>query len=188
MRSALFLLFCWTALSAAERSTAPLRTVESFDPARYAGRWYEIARLPNKFQTACAGDVQVRYSLLDDGRLSVYNECREADGDLRSVQGVARRADPDEPASQLEVRFAPAWLSFLPVVWADYQVIDLAPDYSWAAVGEPTRRYFWLLSRAPRLDEGTLKGILQRAEAQGYDLSGLIRTPQKGMETAADGE
>ncbi len=161
----------------AEDSAPALRPVPSIDLDRYAGRWYEVARTYNRWQKQCAGEVMVRYTPRPDGRLDVYNQCSEEDGDVRAVSGVARIAG--DMASTLEVRFAPAWLSFLPVVWADYWVIDLADDYSWAAVGQPSRKYFWILSRKPQLDEAIVQGIVERAERQGYSLSELIRTRQE---------
>ena len=165
--------------AAAELGGPALETASELDLSRYQGRWYEIARKPNRFQKACAGDVMVQYGLPDDGRLDVYNQCSEEDGDLRSVSGEGRIAEGVD-ASKLEVRFAPAFLSFLPFVWADYWVIDLDPDYRWAVVGEPGREYFWVLSRTPSLPEDALQGILDRARAQGYDLSDLIRTQHSG--------
>jgi apolipoprotein D and lipocalin family protein len=160
----------------AEPSAAPLETVADLDLARYEGRWYEVVRKPNRFQKACAGDVLVQYTRRPDGRIEVFNQCSEADGDIRSVTGVARRPDPDGYPARLEVRFAPAFLSFIPAVWADYWVIDLDPGYRWAAVGEPDRKYFWVLSRTPGLPADTLDSILERAKLQGYDLSDLVRT------------
>jgi len=163
-------------LGAAKPVLPPLETVDNLDLNRYQGRWYEIARLPNRFQKSCAGDVRVRYSLLQDGQVEVVNQCAEQDGGVKSVTGLARKQDDDGPASKLEVRFAPAWLSFLPMVWGDYYVIDLAEDYSWAVVGHPERTYFWILSRSPSLDEQTIEGILSRAREQGYSFDELIRT------------
>jgi apolipoprotein D and lipocalin family protein len=120
--------------------------------------------------------VLVQYTRKPDGRMDVYNQCSEQDGDIRSVTGVARRPDPEQAPAKLEVRFAPAWLSFLPAVWADYWVIDLDPQYRWAVVGEPDRKYFWVLARTPNLEDAVLEGILERARGKGYDLSDLIRT------------
>ena len=34
----------------------------------------------------------------------------------------------------------------------DYWIIDLDPDYQWAVVGVPSRKYLWILSRTPTLD------------------------------------
>jgi len=91
---------------------------------------------------------------------------------------VARLADPKGPPSRLKVRFAPAFLSFISAVWGDYWVIDLAPDYSYAVVGEPKRRYLWILSRTPRMPEPLYAEILGRA-ARFYDVSRIVRTEQR---------
>ena len=166
------------AFSQDETSAQPLRVVPAVDFSRYAGTWYEIARLPNRFQQNCAGEVTATYTLTEEGELGVVNRCRTADGEFTSAEGVARRADPDGPDAKLKVRFAPAFLSFLPFVWGDYWIIELAPDYRYVVIGEPKREYLWVLARTPRLEEEVLQNALGRALAQGYALGDLIRTPQ----------
>lgn len=161
---------------AQERSVKPLEVVPSVDLNRYMGTWYEIARLPNAFQRKCIGDISATYSLLEDGQIKVVNRCRKEDGEVSEVEGRAKRADKDGSNARLKVRFAPAWLSFLPFVWGDYWIIDLAPDYAYAVIGDPDREYLWILARTPDLPEATLQAILDRARGQGYDLTGLIRT------------
>ncbi|HEY0172152.1 MAG TPA: lipocalin family protein [Pyrinomonadaceae bacterium] len=173
-------LLALAAVVKADKKREPLRVVPSVDPGRYAGTWYEIARLPNRFQTKCAGDVAATYTLRSDGGLDVLNRCRKVDGQLTSVKGRARVADGRGPNSKLEVRFAPGYLSFLPFVWGDYQVIDLAPDYSYALVGEPGRKYLWVLSRTPRMDDETYARAVARGAAEGFDVSRLMRTEQSG--------
>jgi apolipoprotein D and lipocalin family protein len=149
-----------------------MRAVGSIDLQRYSGKWYEIARLPNRFQRDCASDTTATYTLRPDGKITVLNQCRTAEGKVKSARGTARLASAQGPSSKLKVTF------FWPFS-GDYWVIDLDPDYRWAAIGEPGRSYFWVLSREPRLDEGVLSGILQRATAQGYRLENLIRTPHR---------
>lgn len=156
----------------------PLEVVPSVDLDRYAGTWFEIARLPNWFQEQCAGDVTATYTLLEDGTIKVVNRCRKETGQTAEAEGRAKRADSDGPNTKLRVRFAPALLSLLPFVWGNYWIIVLSPDYSYAVVGEPTRKYLWVLSRTPAMDETTLQGILDQVKQKGYDLSGLIRTKQ----------
>lgn len=117
----------------------PVRAVETLDIDRYAGQWHEIAHLPVSFQKKCTGDITAQYSLHSEGRIGVVNRCRVADGTLIEAQGTAR-AVAGAPG-QLQVRFAPDWLAWVPWVWADYWVIALDPDYQWAVVGEPDRRY-----------------------------------------------
>jgi apolipoprotein D and lipocalin family protein len=167
---------------AGEKALPPLEVVPSVDLARYAGTWYEIARLPNWFQKKCAGDVTATYTLNADGTIQVVNRCRKDNGQMTEAEGRAKPADKNGPNSRLKVRFAPRLFSFLSFVWGDYWIIDLAPDYSYAVVGDPKRKYLWVLSRSAVMDEADLQPVLDRAQQQGYDLSGLIRTKRTGAE------
>jgi apolipoprotein D and lipocalin family protein len=159
---------------------APLEVVPALDVARYCGTWYEIARLPNRFQKECAGDVTATYTLLEDGTLRVVNRCRKEEGGVTEAEGIARRRSDIDPPSKLEVRFAPAFLSIFPFVWGNYWIIDLAPDYSYAVIGEPSREYLWILSRTRSLHPDVFAGIIARIRSQGYDPSALVMTKQSG--------
>jgi apolipoprotein D and lipocalin family protein len=166
-----------TALGGAQEPVkAPLEAVARMDLNRYMGTWYEVARLPFRFQDQCVGDVTATYAVQSDGSVQVVNRCRTRDGSVSEARGVARKADAESPDTKLRVRFAPGWLSFLPFVWGDYWVIDLAPDYSYAAVGEPGRKYLWILSRTPSMEEAQLQHVLAKVRENGYDLARLIRT------------
>jgi apolipoprotein D and lipocalin family protein len=167
-------------LAASDKS---LEVVPELDLGRYAGLWYEIARLPNRFQKVCQGDVTATYELREDGTIKVINACIGKNGELEKAEGVARVSDSSGPASKLEVRFAPAFLSFLPFVWGDYWVIDLASDYSHAVVGSPGRDYLWVLSRTPQMDQKLYNSILEKLRISGYDIDKLVRTPQSGKQT-----
>jgi apolipoprotein D and lipocalin family protein len=162
-----------TAMVAAGSAYAEVTPVPRLDQARYLGRWHEIARLPMFFQRKCARDVTATYSLNADGTIRVHNACRQADGSEISAEGVARQAEPGI-AAKLEVRFAPAWLGWLPLVWADYWVIALDPDYRWAMVGQPGKKYLWILSREPSLDRATFDMLKGKATGMGYDLAPLL--------------
>ena len=159
---------------------ADLKTVPKVDLQRYSGTWYEIARLPNKFQKDCAGDVSAQYTLNKDGTIKVVNSCREAGKtEPKKAEGVARRAEEDNGSNAiLEVRFAPAILSFLDSVWGDYRIIALDDDYQYALVGSNDRKYLWILSRSKTLSEDVYKKLLEVAAGQGFDTSKMMRTPQ----------
>ncbi|HEX7572010.1 MAG TPA: lipocalin family protein, partial [Bacteroidota bacterium] len=101
---------------AGDPQSLPLQAVRSVDLPRYCGTWYEIARFPNRFQKECVSNVTATYTLLDDGTIRVVNRCRRANGDTSEAEGKARRKSDAEPASKLEVRFAPAFLSIFPFV------------------------------------------------------------------------
>lgn len=153
----------------------PLDLVASVDLERYQGLWYEIARLPNRFQDRCASDVTAEYALLDNGRIQVVNRCRMQNGKISEAEGVARRPDPAEEAA-LKVRFAPRWLSWVPFVWGDYQIMALSENYDSALIGAPSRKYLWILARDPSLSERRLDLLLAEAEAQGFDVAHVTRT------------
>lgn len=163
------------ATSAAAEPPAPLTSVGSVDLGRYAGRWYEIAHYPNRFQRQCVGDTTAEYAPRDDGALQVTNRCATANGTTEAI-GVARRVDGR--TDRLEVSFLPAVLRWLPIGWGDYWVIGLAPDYRYAVVGEPSREYLWILSRTPTLAPDDRRAIDALLRAQDYDPAKLAETPQ----------
>jgi apolipoprotein D and lipocalin family protein len=173
-----FLIIGMLLIGSKKSPSQELTVVDSVDLARYAGRWYEIARLPNRFQNDCTGNVTATYTVLPNGEIQVVNRCSKEGGDSAVAEGRARRADDDGPNTKLKVRFAPAILSFLPFVWGDYWILDLGPGYSYVVIGEPKREYLWVLARTPSLEEETLVQILDRVKKQGYALTGLIRTSQ----------
>jgi len=157
----------------------PLQTIERLDVGRYLGTWYEIAKYPNIFQRQCVSDTRALYRLREDGQLDVVNRCRQANGEMTEAVGRARQIGAaDSP--KLEVRFAPAWLSWLPMVWGNYWVIDLDPAYLLVAVSEPKREYLWVLSRTPAVDAAAYQALLVRLQAKGFDLSKLEKSAQPG--------
>ncbi|WP_285403087.1 lipocalin family protein [Luteibacter sp. ME-Dv--P-043b] len=154
-------------------ASTPVTAVSHLDLDRYAGTWHEIARLPMWFQRKCEKDVTAHYTPRPDGTVTVHNACVTAEGKTIASDGVARRPEPFA-LGKLQVRFAPAWLSWVPLVWADYWVIALDDDYRWAMIGQPGRKYLWILSREPSLDRKTFEELKARAVSMGYDLGPLI--------------
>lgn len=162
---------------AQESSTVPVKTIPALDVPRYLGTWYEIAKFPNWFQKKCVSNTKAVYSLRDDGRLKVLNSCKTATGEQSEAEGTARQIGAKN-SPKLEVRFAPDWLSLLPLVWGDYWVIDLDTQYQVAAVSDPRREYLWILSRTPQLDAKVYDALLQRLQEQQFDIRQLEATKQ----------
>jgi apolipoprotein D and lipocalin family protein len=152
--------------------SSPLSTVSHVDLTRYMGAWYEIARYPNGFQKGCVGS-KATYTLLDNGKVSVLNECYDGSfsGELRSAKGKAWVVDKETNA-KLKVSF---FLFFA----GDYWIIDLGKDYEYAVVGHPKRKYLWILSRTKEMDEVVYDRILSRLRDMKYDISKLIKTVQQ---------
>jgi len=138
---------------------------------RYAGTWYEIARFPNRFQEGCVG-TSATYTLREDGKIGVLNQCRKGtlEGEISSVKGKAWVVDKKTNA-KLKVSF------FWPFS-GDYWIIDLGENYEYAVVGHPERKYLWILSRTPEMEETLYNRILEKLRRQSYDVSRLIKTQQ----------
>lgn len=174
-----FLLICLSSFqAAAQQSDQAVKTIASLDVPRYLGTWYEIAKFPNWFQKKCISNTKAVYTAKPDGNIRVLNSCKTASGETSEAEGLARQIGAKD-SPKLEVRFAPAWLSFLPMVWGDYWVIDLDPQYQLAAVSDPSREYLWVLSRTPQLDPKAYADLLQRLQQQRFDIQKLELTSQK---------
>jgi apolipoprotein D and lipocalin family protein len=134
-----------------------VKTVPQVDLQRYAGRWYEIARYPNRFERKCDRDITADYAIRSDGKFSVVNSCIGRDGKRNVARGWAKVADKSTNA-KLKVTFF--WPFF-----GDYRVIDLRNDYQYAVVSEPRHNYLWILSRDPRMSDAQFAEITNSLQA-----------------------
>lgn len=152
---------------AVQGETPVVQSVGRIDLNRYAGKWYEIASFPMFFQRNCIADTTAEYALMPDGEVSVTNRCRTESG---VDQAVGRAWAPDAAVTaQLKVSF------FWPFR-SDYWVVGLDKDYRWAVVGNPNRKYLWILSRTPQLPKAELERAQEAARIQGYALGQLVFT------------
>ena len=150
-------------------------TVEHVDLERYAGLWYEIAKIPNRFQKKCRRGTTATYTLRDDGRIDVVNRCLQKDGKPDEARGIAKIVDT-QGNTKLRVSFV-SFLGWRPF-WGDYWVIGLDEDYQWAVVGTPDRKYGWVLARTPALDETAMRQAFAILERNGYEREAFETSPQ----------
>jgi apolipoprotein D and lipocalin family protein len=172
MNGGIFLLLATAGVVAATVNLKhdDLKVVSHVDLNRYIGRWYEIARLPNRFEKKCADSVTANYSLRSDGKVRVVNRCRKPSGDYTTATGSAKVIDKTTNA-KLKVTF------FWPF-YGDYWILDLGENYEYAVVGAPNRKYLWILSRHPQMDERLYKQLLAKMAARGFKTEQLGRTTQ----------
>jgi apolipoprotein D and lipocalin family protein len=149
--------------------------VNSVDLDRYIGMWYEIAKIPNRFQKDCARNTTATYTLREDGRIDVVNRCFEEDGTKIEAKGIARIVDTNTNA-KLKVSFVR--ILGISLFWGDYWVIGLEENYRYAIVGTPSRKYGWILSRQPQLYREDLDEIFTILKNQGYNPDDFIMTEQ----------
>jgi apolipoprotein D and lipocalin family protein len=156
-------------------SKQPPPTVESVDLARYAGTWYEIARLPMWFQRHCV-DSKAVYTTRPDGKIRVHNECMTTSGQVQQAEGVATVIDRTTNA-RLAVTFD-NWFAWLigSSREGNYWIFDLDPDYRTAMVGTPDHRYLWILSRTQTLDDASYHRLITKAQQLGFPISNLIKS------------
>jgi len=143
-----------------------LEVVPHVELKRYLGKWYEIAHLPARFQEGCT-NTTATYTLSEDGSISVLNECRRS-GKVKKAKGKAKVVDKNSGA-KLKVTF------FWPF-YGDYWIINLGKDYDYAVVGTPNRRYLWILSRTPQMDDGLFSHLIESVKSKGFDVNNLIKT------------
>jgi len=154
----------------------PVASVPAVDLARYSGKWFEIASFPMFFQRNCVADTTAQYTAQPDGAIEVHNRCRTASG-WDDATGKATVVE-GSGNGRLKVSF------FWPFK-ADYWVLGLDPQYRWAVVGNPNRKYLWVLSRTPQLSPPLLEAALASATAQGFDQTQLRYTAQSTPATGA---
>lgn len=156
----------------ASKTYAPLPTVEKVDLNRYLGDWYQVAYIPNRFQAQCISDTKANYSLQSTwtgDTIAVRNSCKNQKGELETAMGVAKVIENSQN-TKLKV-------SFFRPFYGNYWVLDLAPNYEWVLVGEPSREYGWILARKPNLEAATQAAILAKAKSLGYAPEHFVTSP-----------
>ena len=149
----------------------PVKTVPSVDVNKYAGKWYEIASFPQRFQKGCHCTT-AEYTMTDKGYLIVENRCNRGSvhGKQSYIKGKAF-VQKGSGNAKLKVQF------FFPFR-GKYWIIDLADDYSYAVVSHPNKKYLWILSRTPKMDDAVYQKIIARLKEKGFDLTKLQKTEQ----------
>ena len=151
----------------------PLPTVEKVELDKYLGVWYEVARKPMFFERKCAFNVTATYTLNENGNIVVDNKCADQDGDLQQSLGEAFVVNAPFN-SKLKVSFLPEGVRWIPIGRGDYWILKLDEDYQTVLVGEPRRKYLWVLSRIPNPKKEIIHEYLNYAKSLGYDIHDVI--------------
>ena len=153
------------------KSTQNLSTVEKVDIKKYAGQWFEIARLPNSFEKGL-NCVTATYTLKKNDKIEVLNKGYSTKdvGKFKTAKGTAWLPDSKYPG-RLKVSF------FRPFS-GNYYIISLDEEYNYALVGDPSRKYLWILSRTKNLDDKVYSDLLELAKLNGFDIGNIIKVNQ----------
>ncbi len=149
-----------------------MKTVNNVDLNRYMGTWYEIARFPHSFEKGLVG-VTANYTLKKNGKVEVLNQGHKdsLNGKLKRAKGFAKVPNPDEPGRLMVYFFWP--------FGGEYLILDLDKNYQYVLVGSSSKKYLWILSRTPQLDEITYNELVAKAKSLGFNTALLENVPQK---------
>ncbi|MFK7823451.1 MAG: lipocalin family protein [Oligoflexales bacterium] len=161
------------------KSNKPLETVKNLDIEQYMGNWYEVASIPQRFQSQCVANTKAEYELLDNGKVVVVNKCEKKDGSLSTAYARARVNKKYKDQSKLQVTFVSIWRWWIWLFSGDYWVMKIGNDYEYAVVGHPNRKYLWILSREPIMDGKQLTELERYISSQEYD-SCKVKITQEG--------
>ncbi|PKA31918.1 hypothetical protein CWR41_19340 [Cedecea lapagei] len=155
-------------LVACKSPTPPkgVKPVSDFNASRYLGKWYEIARLENRFEKGME-QVTATYGLRSDGGISVLN---------RGYDPIKNRWKESEGKAYFTGAPTTAALkvSFFGPFYGGYNVIKLDKDYQHALVSGPNRDYLWILSRSTTLPETVKQDFLATARELGFPVEQLV--------------
>lgn len=155
---------------------APLPEVEPVNLPQFMGTWYVIAHIPTRLDREAYNQVE-HYALDDDGSIATTFTFRKGgfDGDLKTYTPRGFVVPGHRNA---------LWgMQFVWPIKAEYRIAYLTPDYSTTIIARSQRDLVWLMSRQPEMSEAAYTENLKRIEAMGYDLTQLVRVPQRWPET-----
>lgn len=178
MKSSFVLIVSLLISSFAFAGESEVQTVASVDLNKYVGKWYEVASIPQSFQKQCVGNTTAEYSLLENGQVKVLNTCDTKSGSRSVAEGRAKIED-NKSNAKLKVTFV-KFLDWIFAFGGKYWILDLAEDYSYAVVGDPTRNYAWILSRVANPEISVLAKAEKSLKAQGYDTCKVLTSVQTG--------
>jgi len=148
-----------------------MQTVEKVDIERFMGEWYVIGIIPNFIEKHAMNGIE-SYELLPNNEVKIdYRFTDSKNGKVKHMQPKGWIYD-DTTYAEWRVQFI--WPVKFP-----YLIIDLAEDYSYTVIGVPNRKFIWIMSRKPEIPDNTYQSILKRAEENGYDISKIVKMPQK---------
>jgi apolipoprotein D and lipocalin family protein len=160
-------------------AATPLEHGPPIDLARYMGDWYVIANIPYFAERNKVATLD-RYVLRPDGRIeNIYVFRKGFDQPQKQYNAIATPV-PGSGDAHWKIQF----------LWpfkADYLVLEVAPDYQWALIGHPSRKYAWVFARDPAMEAAQYTALVQRLARHGYDPASLQRVPQFAQDLGKPG-
>ncbi|MGZ3745090.1 MAG: lipocalin family protein [Pseudobdellovibrionaceae bacterium] len=156
---------------------SPVETVQFVNLQKYVGKWYEIASIPAWFQKDCISNTTAEYSFAENNLIKVLNSCETQNGERKFAEARAKVMDITTN-SKLKVTFV-KFFYWIFAFGGNYWILNLASDYSYSIVGDPTRKYAWILSREPLMPQDKLIAAENSLKSQGYDTCKVLTSVQQ---------
>ena len=155
------------AATASNAASLPPQPCKTLDTSRFVGRWYEVARMPNKIQSDCANSLADWAH--DGSAFKVVQICHvdTPTGHAKVWKASGRILDPVTNA-----KFRMSFFGGL--ISQDYWVLDRADDYSWVILSTPNPKFLWIFSRQANLGAAEKAALIARARAMGYNVAAMI--------------
>lgn len=174
----IFLLFTVWNFKVFANNYHNIETAPYVDLNQYIGSWYEVASIPQSFQKQCVKNTKAEYSFGSKERINVINSCVEADGEISVANGRAIIKDK-KSNSKLKVTFVKLGIWIFPF-GGNYWILDVAPDYRYALIGDPSLKYAWILSRTPDFSVSDFDYAETKFKSLGYDTCAILTSVQTG--------
>jgi apolipoprotein D and lipocalin family protein len=139
---------------------------QKVDIGRIAGRWYEVARLPNKIQRDCQGGTSDWARTA--GGYAVVQTCHRGSLSAPPTQWKAQARIVD-PLTDGRIRLS----YFGGILNVEYWVLESRSDQGWLLLGTPNGRYLWLMAQKPILSAAAKAQAVSRIRQLGYDVAAL---------------
>jgi apolipoprotein D and lipocalin family protein len=148
------------------RTHAPLPVAADFDAKAFCGSWYEVARTRSSLalRALSSTDGTASFAIAPDDETALLGTFASLHlGQHTSVSGRLEAIDDAAPA---RMSFS---YSLPPYTSTEMSVLAVAEDYSFALVGEASRRNAYVYSRTPSINPDVLRELVARlGEDYGY--------------------
>lgn len=140
--------------------------VTPFDLEQYLGKWYEVARLDNRWERNLS-DVTAEYNVMENGRVQMINSGYNYKKEqwVRSEAVAQFVGDPN--TATLEI-------SYFGPIFTGYNVLAIEGDYEYALVVGRNTKQCWILSRTKELPEEVRARFVTEAMKVGVRMNNLI--------------
>ena len=149
-------------------ASLPPQPAKPLDTNRFIGRWYEVARMPNKIQSDCVTSL-ADWSHDGASQFKVIQTCHV---DTPSGPTKVWKASGKITDTATNAKFRMSFFGGL--ISQDYWVLDRGDDYSWIILSTPNPKFLWIFSRHATIPAAQKAAVINRAKAMGYEVANLV--------------